>query len=366
MEDKKTLSLEKFSPAKAEVLALIEKSTGLEIKGIDDKEGYAIVKDARKELKSKRVFITKFAKGLRADAIAIQKQVIVKENELVDMITPIEKDLEKMEKAIDQIKEMEKRRSLLPERHEKIKEFFLDSESRPVDAYLLQMDDNTFDNYYNQLVAEKAEHARRKLEADQKELDDEKERVAEAKRKLEEDQRIEEEKKQAKLDAEAEADAKAKKAKEDAEKDAADLKLKHRMQRFFDIGFIQSQMFVGYTFSDMDIKEDDFMLEDIQFEELFAKAQIYIKKTKEEIVEIEKQDAIKKADDDRKAKEAEDIRIAKEKQDKIDNDKAYQDFCASHGYNTETQGQFHVEVFGEPENKIVLYKIIGIFENNIK
>ena len=45
------LNIEKFSPKKAELLDVSKKYLFLEIKGIDDKQGYMVVGEARKDLK---------------------------------------------------------------------------------------------------------------------------------------------------------------------------------------------------------------------------------------------------------------------------------------------------------------------------
>ena len=75
------LDIEKFNPTKAEIVALAEKYKSLTIKGVDDKQGYALVDEARKELKKVRVKIAKDGKLLRSEAVDFQKAVIAKEKD---------------------------------------------------------------------------------------------------------------------------------------------------------------------------------------------------------------------------------------------------------------------------------------------
>ena len=99
-----SLNIEKFSPKKAELIALADKSKGLVINGVDDKIGYSLVHDTRMELKRARVEIAKTGKNLRADALSFQKAVIEKEKELIAIIEPVEKDLELKQEAIEKRK----------------------------------------------------------------------------------------------------------------------------------------------------------------------------------------------------------------------------------------------------------------------
>jgi len=48
------LKIEKFSPNKAEVMAMLDECKNLEIKGINDRKGYELVHKARIALKNKR------------------------------------------------------------------------------------------------------------------------------------------------------------------------------------------------------------------------------------------------------------------------------------------------------------------------
>ncbi len=177
-------TIEKFNPTKAELLVLAEKSKGLVINGIEDKEGYSAVHKQRIELKNTRVLIAKTGKEAREKALAFQKEVIAYEKELIGIIEPLETDLQAKQDAIDEEKEKLKRVSLLPDRHLKLSEINI---SVPDDV-LLGMDDNKFQEYFNNqhalFLAEQAkaqQEAQAKIDAENKRIEDEK-RLEEAKK----------------------------------------------------------------------------------------------------------------------------------------------------------------------------------------
>jgi hypothetical protein len=202
------LNLEKFSPKRAELQELSQKYLNLEIKGIDDKPGYLAVDEARKELKRKRVKITKTGKELRSEALAFQKAVIAREKELVEIIEPVELSLSEMQKKIDDEKEKIKRIELLPERKEKLEKINVKIE----DDFILLMDDGKFESFYNEKKAEYLE---------------EKERlIREQEEKMKREQEIEEAKKQARVEAEKQAEAERKRAIEEERRKAQEEKEK--------------------------------------------------------------------------------------------------------------------------------------------
>lgn len=154
-----TLNLEKFSPTKTEIIKLAEKYKDLFIKNIDDIRGYAEVDVARKELKKVRVEIQKTGKLLRSDALAFQKAIIAKENELITIIEPIEIKLQEEQNRIELEKEKIRRQKFLPERKIKLKEINIIVE----DDFLLLMNDIRFDEFFNQKKQEFLEEKERKI-----------------------------------------------------------------------------------------------------------------------------------------------------------------------------------------------------------
>lgn len=78
----------------AGLIALAEQYKDLRINGVDDKEGYKKVRQARIELKNARVAVENDAKALRENAIKFQKTVIAREKELVSITLGTEESLQ--------------------------------------------------------------------------------------------------------------------------------------------------------------------------------------------------------------------------------------------------------------------------------
>ncbi len=93
--------LKKFEIDETALIATANKYKGLKVAGVQDKEGLKAVRMARLELKELRVDITNKGKALRASAVKFQKAVIAREEELVDLIKPTEKELEAEEDRIE-------------------------------------------------------------------------------------------------------------------------------------------------------------------------------------------------------------------------------------------------------------------------
>lgn len=192
--------------------------SGLTINGLDDREGFKKVEDARKECKAIRVLATKICKAGREEAIKIQKEWIEKEKEVVGAISEIETALEA---ESDRIKLEEKRilfeaaqKAKLPVRKEKLMTVGVEVP----DEELLKIDDDQFQQLFNEFHTKYLEEKEAKI---QKEIDD----------KLAEEKRLREEA------------AKAKKAEHDARLDKMwKLGLKFNGESFTfknDFGFIE-------------------------------------------------------------------------------------------------------------------------------
>lgn len=74
--------------------ALKKKYGGLKLASIDDKQGYLIIKDARKEVRKVGVLTEKLCKQGREDAIAIQKKWLAKEKEILGKIALVQNPLD--------------------------------------------------------------------------------------------------------------------------------------------------------------------------------------------------------------------------------------------------------------------------------
>lgn len=90
------------------IAELKERYSGLTIAGPEDKEGYILVQESRKNLKAIRIGIQKGFKRLREIAQLEVKNKIAAEKEVVAQISELEDPLYEQEKAYDAAKEKEK------------------------------------------------------------------------------------------------------------------------------------------------------------------------------------------------------------------------------------------------------------------
>lgn len=200
--------------------------SGLKINGLDDKEGFKAVEDARKHVKSVRVLASKICKTGREDAIKTQKDWIEAEKDVVAELDAIETPLEN---ESNRIKEEEKRilfeaaqLAKLPFRKEKLLTIGTEVE----DSELLKINDERFNALFNDLhekhLAEKAEVLRieqAKLDKIKKdEADLEAKRLAEEKKKKDLEEVTEKARKDAETKLKAEMDRKEREAKEAVER----------------------------------------------------------------------------------------------------------------------------------------------------
>jgi len=179
-----TLSIEKFSPKKSELIKLANEYKTIKIDGLDDSVGYKKADEARKDLKSKRVEIQKVGKVLRADALKFQKEVIAYEKYLIGVIEPIEKGLKEQQDEIKKQKERIARKELLPERIKMLSDINVDIE----EEILLDMDDIEFQAFYNSKHDDYLEEKNKVLKAE-KEAFEEQKRLEEMKKRAEKEAR---------------------------------------------------------------------------------------------------------------------------------------------------------------------------------
>jgi hypothetical protein len=191
----------------AELKELVVKFKDLRIADVHDKEGYNAVYDARQVLKDKRIEITKKGKTIRESAIAFQKAVIVRENELVDLIEPTEKLLHAEEKRIDQERERIKKEEEERENQRISVRIQRLANVKYVADYgqLKSLSDDSFEELLSEVtkefeaeqekekqrLAEEAElkrQAEERLEQERQQLKKQQEELAEQKRKIQEEQ----------------------------------------------------------------------------------------------------------------------------------------------------------------------------------
>ena len=326
------LNLDLFNPKKAELVTLTENVKDLKINGIDDVEGYEKVKVAQKELQQTRLDIKKKGKEAREEALSYQKGVIVLENELLEVIVPVEKQLKDKRDGIDEMKRIEKRKKSLPDRLLRLLEIEIQGDA----TILLGMDDKQFNEYFYDEKAKyvdakeekdrlKHEDEQAKIDADKKDIQDEKDKIANAKL-------IEEEK----------------------EKSKKTEKLNGRTKRLEDLGMrrVKNIFCMGFDDCIENVIEIDYAilyLEDADFERIFLQTKNDVDGMRKKSIEI----ATKK-----KLEEEANIKAKNllKEQEKFKKKKKMQEFLVEHGYSEENKDDFKMVSEG---NKISLFKKVG-------
>lgn len=100
----------KFNFTDAAIDAMKKAYSGLTIADENDKEGYKAVKEAWNDVRSRRTGLEKKGLSLRQRYNEISKAIVKEEDRLIDMVKPLEDDLYKKWKTIDEAKEAEKKR----------------------------------------------------------------------------------------------------------------------------------------------------------------------------------------------------------------------------------------------------------------
>lgn len=103
--NKITDGLAAFEQRKAELIELKKEAEGLNISSIEDKVSINQVITIRKRLKVARVQIEKEGKSMRDPLTVISREISAKEKELIAIIEPTEKELQKQEDWVESEKE---------------------------------------------------------------------------------------------------------------------------------------------------------------------------------------------------------------------------------------------------------------------
>ena len=184
-----TLDIEKFSPKVAELNALVALSIKITATDLKDSSQLEIVKRCRIDLGKARIEIEKTGKFLREKANAFNKAVLDKQKELVAIVEPEEKRLKAIEEEAKELKIKELRLMQLPNKKARLES--IDDNLKFEDEYILTLNDEEFESYYNQRVANKNEADRLKIEKTQAEsiekLQAERDAIAEEKRLADEE-----------------------------------------------------------------------------------------------------------------------------------------------------------------------------------
>jgi len=171
-----TTELAKQNVTEAVIAKLKADYLPLKINGIEDKEGYKKVHDARIVCRDHRTLAEKICKAGREDAVKEQKAWIAKEKEVVAKISEVEQHLKKQEEAIDTIIEAQKIRAerllKLPGRKEQLigmEQFF--EPNCLEDAYIMTFNDEEWSKVVLLAKEKKLADAERKLAEQQKVID---------------------------------------------------------------------------------------------------------------------------------------------------------------------------------------------------
>jgi hypothetical protein len=98
-----------ISQVEVSIVAMRDQYMPLTINGIEDRDGFDRVYEARQDVKGKRIAVEKTRKRLKADVIEFGRLVDGEAKRITDMLTPIEKHLQSQEDAYIQAKAEAKR-----------------------------------------------------------------------------------------------------------------------------------------------------------------------------------------------------------------------------------------------------------------
>jgi len=275
------LSVSKFDPLKAELIALAE-NVRTTVASSSGAAGYELMKEKKKLLQTRRVDLVKDLKAERDGAIKFQKAIVEVEKDCLKIIADVEDPLDESIKSIEDAKKREERVAILPERKEKLASIG----QTMIDDDILDMDDKQFAQFFVDKKMIYLEEKQAKIDAENKRLEDERlAREAEYKRQADLAKAREEAAANAKKEAEEEKARAIQKEKDKAEK---------ARQRLIDD---------------------------------------QAKKDQERI------------DAENKAKQDEADRIAKEKaeNERLEKGKKYQKFLADNGCTKETESEFYIK-----------------------
>jgi hypothetical protein len=261
------------------IAKLNEQYMPLKINGIEDKEGYKKVVEARKECKKIRVLASKICKEGREEANKISKKWVEKEKEVTDKIGEVEEYLQKQEDEYDAEKEKrdneekERVQKLYLERHAELTQYgaFFNGSDYILGEATIELSNvkSLDDEMFNEKVAPKFKAIFDRLQAEKEEKErNQREAEAELERQREEfrkqQEQLEKEKEQLRLQQE-EADKK--------EKDRLQNRFKNRTDQLLSMGLRYEYAYDAYMFADVSVdnKTEISVLEDDKWNDLIEK-----------------------------------------------------------------------------------------------
>src|SRR3990167_11356348 len=176
----------KYNITDAEIVKYKKICSSLEIKSINDIEGYNKVTDAIKGVKLKSREIEKTRVELKAEALkysqAVDSEARRIQSELFEIITDLNKIKDPVDLEVARIKKFKEQQSFLPDRHQKLVSINVEV----TDEELLNMDQIQFLEFYNTLkeqylLQKECEQQEKEAEAKQKAAKEEQDRLIEKK-----------------------------------------------------------------------------------------------------------------------------------------------------------------------------------------
>jgi len=162
------IDLSTFSNKKEELQKLFNQYKDLKINWIDDIEWYKEVDRVRKLFKKTRTEISNLRKEKSSILTNAWKKLIKMEKDFLEIIHPQEIKFLKQQNKIDQLKKIEQRKVLLPDR--KIMLFKIDVTKLDIsDDEILKLDSDEFQKYYNEKKELYLEEKERKIKEQEKE-----------------------------------------------------------------------------------------------------------------------------------------------------------------------------------------------------
>lgn len=240
--------LTKHNVTEALLKQMEENFLPLVINGIEDKDGYKVVDEARKQCKNTRIITVDICISGREEALRIQRDWISKEKEIVGRIRTVEDNLAAKQKVIDDerdaikhAKEIEEQKRL-QERSVKLvgNGCAFDGEHYTVeDIKISTIQVKTLDEFtFGQLLAPiEAIFKRNQTAKEAQNL--ERKRLAEEQLAKEDELRKRENELKAREDAIAAAELKAKQDAENSIKEKEEVRLKSRKSALFQLGYSQ-------------------------------------------------------------------------------------------------------------------------------
>ncbi len=368
MEFSNKAVIEKFDPTEAQLREIVSETNALSVSDLKDKAQLKVVRETRIKLKNARVSIQKQGKELRDDANKFSKAVIEREKELIAIIEPEERRLELIEEEAEKLAILEDRRTNLPSRIARLETIGDGLENN--EEYILTLDSNQFDAYFNQRFAAKV----------QKDKEESERAAAEADRARREEQ----ERKDAEI---AERERAAAEQEDENRREAERLEANKKLieERAMNLR-IQSLLELGLKFNGEGYVKDDIFFPildlktdtDEQWSERVGKVRIEIERRNEAAKEAEREREEKVRQEEREkaeraAKEKEEREEAQRKAEekaeaeakvKRERAKKYKAFRAELGWTEETQDDFYELVIGkegDEDYRVVFFKKVGEF-----